>query len=39
MAELGIGAGKLKVGLDFNADLRRLGIMRDALSIASPTRR
>ena len=36
MAELGIDGGKLKVGLDLNADLRRLGIMRDALSIASP---
>ena len=36
MAELGIDSGKLKVGLDPKADLRRLGIMRDALSIASP---
>ncbi len=36
MAELGIDCGKLKVGLDLQADLRRLGIMRDALSIASP---
>ena len=36
MAELGIRDGKLKVGLDLKADLRRLGIMRDALSIASP---
>ena len=36
MAEQGIGSGKLKVGLDLEADLRRLGIMRDALSIASP---
>ncbi len=35
MAELGIDSGKLKVGLDLKADLRRLGIMRDALSIAS----
>lgn len=36
MAKLGIRDGKLKVGLDLKADLRRLGIMRDALSIASP---
>lgn len=36
MAELGMDSGKLKVGLDLAADLRRLGIMRDALSIASP---
>ena len=36
MAELGIRDGKLKVGLDLKADLRRLGIMRDALSVASP---
>lgn len=35
MAELGIDAGKLKVGLDIDADIRRLGIMRDALSVAS----
>jgi L-alanine-DL-glutamate epimerase-like enolase superfamily enzyme len=35
MAERGIDSGKLKVGLDLEADLRRLGIMRDALSIAS----
>ena len=31
MAERGIDSGKLKVGLDLAADLRRLGIMRDAL--------
>jgi L-alanine-DL-glutamate epimerase-like enolase superfamily enzyme len=36
MAEQGISSGKLKVGLDLKADLRRLGIMRDALSVASP---
>jgi L-alanine-DL-glutamate epimerase-like enolase superfamily enzyme len=36
MAKLGIRDGKLKVGLDVKADLRRLGIMREALSIASP---
>ncbi len=35
MAEVGIKAGKLKVGLDIKADLRRLGIMQEALSIAS----
>ena len=35
MAERGIDSGKLKVGLDLKADLRRLGIMREALSIAS----
>jgi L-alanine-DL-glutamate epimerase-like enolase superfamily enzyme len=36
MAERGIASGKLKVGLDLKADLRRLGIMREALSTASP---
>lgn len=36
MAELGIRDGKLKVGLDLQADLRRLGVMREALSVASP---
>lgn len=35
MAEVGIDSGKLKVGLDLKADMRRLGVMRDALSIAS----
>ena len=35
MAEQGIDTGKLKVGLDLKADLRRLGIMREALGIAS----
>lgn len=35
MAEQGIDSGKLKVGLDLKADLRRLGIMREALSIAA----
>jgi L-alanine-DL-glutamate epimerase-like enolase superfamily enzyme len=35
MAEMGIDGGKLKVGLDLEADMRRLGIMREALSIAS----
>jgi L-alanine-DL-glutamate epimerase-like enolase superfamily enzyme len=36
MAKLGIRDGKLKVGLDLKADLRRLGIMRDALGTAAP---
>lgn len=35
MAEKGITGGKLKVGLDLDADLRRLGIMRDALGLAT----
>jgi L-alanine-DL-glutamate epimerase-like enolase superfamily enzyme len=35
MAERGIDGGKLKVGLDLGADLRRLAIMREALSVAS----
>jgi L-alanine-DL-glutamate epimerase-like enolase superfamily enzyme len=35
-AERGVDAGKLKVGLDLRADLRRLAIMREALSVASP---
>jgi L-alanine-DL-glutamate epimerase-like enolase superfamily enzyme len=35
MAEMGIDGGKLKVGLDLDADMRRIGIMRDALSVAS----
>jgi L-alanine-DL-glutamate epimerase-like enolase superfamily enzyme len=32
MARLGVSAGKLKVGLDREADLRRLGVMREALA-------
>jgi L-alanine-DL-glutamate epimerase-like enolase superfamily enzyme len=36
LAERGVDGGKLKVGLDIKADMRRLGIMREALSIASP---
>ncbi len=35
MAEKGVDSGKLKVGLDIDADMRRLAIMREALSIAS----
>lgn len=36
MAEMGIDSGKLKVGLDLKADMRRLAIMQDALRYASP---
>jgi len=32
MTELGMDGGKLKVGLDQRADIRRLGIMRDCLA-------
>ena len=32
----GIRAGKLKVGIDQDADLRRLGIVRDALATRTP---
>lgn len=32
MAAAGVGAGKLKVGLDLQHDLRRLAIVRDALA-------
>ena len=39
MAEQGIDTGKLKVGLDLKADLRRLGIMREALSYRLATAR
>ena len=35
MADQGIDGGKLKVGLDLEADMRRLGIMQDALSVAA----
>lgn len=35
MAEKGIDCGKLKVGLDVKADIRRLGIVQEALSISS----
>ena len=34
MARRGISAGKLKVGLDREMDLRRIGIMRDALALS-----
>ena len=35
MAERGVDGGKLKIGLDMTADIRRIGIMREALSVAS----
>ncbi|MFW6195190.1 MAG: mandelate racemase/muconate lactonizing enzyme family protein [Chloroflexota bacterium] len=35
MADQGVDAGKLKVGLDMDADLRRLGIMKEALQKAA----
>ncbi len=35
MAAKGVTAGKIKVGLDQDADIRRIGIMRDALTKAS----
>lgn len=35
MAEKGIDAGKLKVGLDMESDLRRLGIVKEQLSRGS----
>lgn len=34
-AARGINAGKLKVGLDLQSDLRRIGIMRDALAVVN----
>ena len=36
-AQQGIAAGKLKVGLDRESDLRRLGIMSDALATSGKT--
>jgi len=36
MAEMGVDAGKLKTGLDQDRDIRCLGIMKEALSAASP---
>ena len=35
LAERGVDGGKLKIGLDMGADLRRIGIMREALSVAA----
>jgi L-alanine-DL-glutamate epimerase-like enolase superfamily enzyme len=35
MADLGIGAGKIKVGLDLDVDIHRIAIMRDALQRAT----
>jgi L-alanine-DL-glutamate epimerase-like enolase superfamily enzyme len=37
MAAKGISAGKLKVGLDIEYDLERIGIMRDALAVSGKT--
>ncbi|MDP7396271.1 MAG: enolase C-terminal domain-like protein [Lentisphaeria bacterium] len=37
MAAKGIAAGKLKVGLDIDRDLERLGIMREALATSGKT--
>lgn len=37
MAARGVSAGKLKVGLDREMDLRRLGIMREALATSGKT--
>lgn len=37
MAALGISWGKLKVGLDLEADIRRLDIMREALKMSGKT--
>ena len=36
LAERGVDGGKLKLGLDMEADLRRIGIMREALAVAAP---
>ena len=32
-ADMGVDAGKLKIGLDVDADIRRLGIVRDVLAV------
>ncbi len=37
MAAQGVGAGKLKIGLDLETDMRRIGIMRDALATSGKT--
>ncbi len=37
MAKKGVNAGKVKVGLDMQADLRRIGIMHDALATTGKT--
>jgi L-alanine-DL-glutamate epimerase-like enolase superfamily enzyme len=37
MAALGLHAGKVKVGLDQEMDLRRIGLMRDALATSGKT--
>lgn len=36
MADIGVDAGKLKVGLDLDADMRRLQIVKDELSRVNP---
>lgn len=37
MAGKGVSAGKLKIGLDLASDMRRIGIMRDALATSGRT--
>ncbi|MFP6644660.1 MAG: mandelate racemase/muconate lactonizing enzyme family protein [Candidatus Latescibacterota bacterium] len=37
MAAKGVCGGKLKIGLDMESDLRRIGIMRDALATSGKT--
>jgi L-alanine-DL-glutamate epimerase-like enolase superfamily enzyme len=37
MAARGVSGGKLKIGLDMESDLRRIGIMRDALATSGKT--
>jgi L-alanine-DL-glutamate epimerase-like enolase superfamily enzyme len=37
MAAKGVCGGKLKIGLDLESDLRRIGIMRDALATSGKT--
>ncbi len=37
MASRGVSAGKLKIGLDRETDLRRIGLMRDALAQSGKT--
>ena len=37
LAQKGINAGKLKIGLDMEADLSRIAVMRDALALSGKT--
>ena len=37
LAAKGVSAGKLKIGLDMESDMRRIGIMRDALAKSGKT--